>query len=343
MNFSHQKPNLFQLATKELSQDSFFAWLLQWANADCILYNSELNETARDFIRLLIGQVPNYEIIKVNAGRQWHNIDIWAEVNDEYFLGIEDKTNTAEHSEQLDRYKIIAAEQYKNKPHKLVFIYLKTGNESLSTLKKVEEKGYVVIDRKAILNILTKRKIKNEIINDFIDYLTLIENLSSSYAKFEKLTSDWKAAEGFYLKLQSLIPEWSDWRYVSNPAGGFMGFWYHWTGTVDFSLYIQIENLVEHGIIRVVIKISDWEPSLNTLNTTLLDLQPYANKYGLVLCKPEKYRTGETSTLAVVKNPFTIDDLGNLDIDNFIATLKNIENVLDDYQMDQSTQLSDNL
>jgi len=91
------QPNLFCLATKELSQDSFLAWLLQWADNSYSLINPYLNETSRDFIRHLIGKDETYPVLKVTAGRQWHNIDAWAEINDEYFLCIEDKANTGEH------------------------------------------------------------------------------------------------------------------------------------------------------------------------------------------------------------------------------------------------------
>jgi hypothetical protein len=331
------KPNIFRLATKELSQDSFFAWLLQWADNTHNLENPTLNETAKDFIRLLIGQTQDYQIAKVNAGRQWHNIDVWAEINDEYFLGIEDKTNTCEHSEQLERYKKLATEHYKDKNHKLAFVYLKTGNESSSTLKEILEKGYLVIDRKAVLSILNKRNNQNEIINDFKDYLTSIENLTNSYTLFENVTSEWKAAEGFYIKLQELLPEWTDWRYVANQMGGFLGFWYHWTGTEKYSLYIQIENAFDNGI-KVVVKIGDWEPNTSTLYQILSELQPYSKKNGLTIRKPDKYRAGETSTLAIVENVFKVDSVGNIDLDQFIVTLKNIETMLDEYSTDKSNQ-----
>lgn len=192
------KPNIFRLATKELTQDGFFTWLLQWADNDHNQHDQQLNETAKDFVRLLLGQTSDYQINKVEAGRQWNNIDIWAEVNDEYFIGIEDKTNTGEHSEQLERYKDIATNHYKDKNHKLIFVYLKTGNESLSTLKKVIEKGYSTIDRKTVLSVLNKRPVTNEIFNDFKDYLTVIENATNSYTKFENVTSEWESRRRFF-------------------------------------------------------------------------------------------------------------------------------------------------
>jgi len=331
------KPNIFRLATKELSQDGFFTWLLQWADNDQRQHDQQLNETAKDFVRLLLGQTSDYKISKVVAGRQWNNIDIWAEINDEYFIGIEDKTNSGEHSEQLERYKEIATNHYKDKSHKLVFVYLKTGNESLSTLNKIREKGYSIIDRKAVLQVLNQRPVSNEIFNDFKDYLTEIENQTNLYDKLENITSVWRAGEGFYTKLQENIAEWSDWRYVANQMGGFLGFWYHWTGTDEIGkIYIQIENAFEYGI-KLVIKIADWEKNTDTLYRVLDEIEPIAKKNRLYITKPDRYRAGETSTLAIVQNAFQSDSNGNFDFTAFLTTLKQLEKTLDEYTNEKNT------
>jgi len=118
------KPNIFNLATKELSQDSFIAWLLQWADSDCKTIDEKLNDCAKGFIKLLIFTqfADNIEIKKVKAGRQWENIDIWAEVNDEYLIIIEDKTFTQQHSNQLETYKENAENWCKERNYKLVCI-----------------------------------------------------------------------------------------------------------------------------------------------------------------------------------------------------------------------------
>ncbi|RSK24982.1 PD-(D/E)XK nuclease family protein [Hymenobacter metallilatus] len=324
------KPNIFSLATKELSQDSFFAWLLQWGNADCRQYNGPLHEAAQAFIRLLLQCPADYEIKQVEAGRQWQGIDVWAEVNGEYFIAIEDKTNTGEHSEQLERYHKIATEHYQNTGFKLVFIYLKTGNESITTLNEIGAKGYAIVSRKLVVDVLVAHQVENDIFNDFKEYLSDIELQSNSYLIFSNITDDWKAAEGFFVRLQELVGEWSDWRYVPNQTGGFLGFWYHWRGTEEFDLYIQIENGFANGI-KVVIKIGDWTPSVETLYAVLEGLQPYAQAQGLTLRKPQKYRAGATSTLAVLSNAFLVNEAGELNIEAFLATLKSLQLVLDEY------------
>lgn len=331
------KPNIFRLATKELSQDGFFTWLIQWADNTQIEHDKDLNETAKDFIRLLLNLPIDFIINKIKAGRQWNNIDIWVEVNDEFFIAIEDKTNTGEHSKQLEKYKEFSTNYYKDKNYKLAFVYLKTGNESLSSLNKIKGKGYSVIDRKLILGILKKRQINNDIFNDFKEYLTEIENQTNSIDKLEKITSVWKAGEGFFLKLQENISDWSDWRYVANQSRGFLGFWYHWKRTEEIGeIYIQVENAFEKGI-KLVIKIADWEQNTSTLLRVLKEIKPYAKKNGLTITKPDRYKAGETSTLAIVQNAFQSDSDGNFDFDGFLATLRQLEKTLDEYCSDKNT------
>ena len=325
------KPNIFKFATKELSQDAFFAWLLQWADADNSFYNKDLNETAKEFVRFLLDKSTDFPINKVIVGRQLKNIDVWAEVNDEYFIVIEDKTNSGEHSKQLEKYREFAMKRYKDKKHSLVFIYLKTGNESLSTLKKILEKGFRTINRQNILEILNIRNIDNAIFNDFRDYLSTIENATNSFLNFENLITKRLAGEGFYLQLQEQIGVWSDWKYVPNQMGGFLAFYYHWVGIQNVGeLYIQIENDFRKDI-KAVIKISAWKPNTDTLRRVLNEIKPIAEIEGLKLSKPDKFRAGASSTFAVVEEAFTVDKKGNLKIDDFLITLKKLQKTMNEY------------
>lgn len=325
------RPNIFKIATNELSQDGFLTWLLQWADNKHSEFNQPLNEAAKEFVRLLLGKTSDYHIHKVKADRQWNGIDIWAEINDEYFIGIEDKTNTTEHSEQLERYKQIAKDHYKDKVHKLIFVYLKTGNECQSILKKVIGKGYSVVDRKSLLALLKKHSVDSDIFNAFTDHMNTIEDQTNSYTTFENVTSDLKAAEGFYLKLQDLINESTEWRYVATPTGGFLGFWYHWNKTKEIGeIYIQIENVSGYGI-RLVVKVGSWDPSVETLYKLLNELKPFADNNKLLIEKPNRYKAGSTSTLAIIPDAFKINGNGSLDLEQFARTLGQLEKTVDDY------------
>ena len=66
--------------------------------------DSELHLLGKQVISLF-ADIPVENIHTVEVGRQWENIDIWAEINDDTFLAIEDKTGTSIHDDQLKRYK----------------------------------------------------------------------------------------------------------------------------------------------------------------------------------------------------------------------------------------------
>ena len=162
------KPNIFNIAIKEFHQDAFITWLLQWSDPN----NKELDEQlflcGQEFIKSLIstqykGTISNF--IKVEAGRQWENIDIWAEVytqNENYLIIIEDKTFTSEHSDKLTKYKKIGEDYCKGKKFNLVCIYLKTGDEPERILNSIQKKGFTIFNRKDFIHLLDKyKKIKN--------------------------------------------------------------------------------------------------------------------------------------------------------------------------------------
>ena len=132
------------------------------------------------------------------------------------------------------------------------------------------------------------------------------------------------------MKLQELISESTDWGYVSNPTGGFLGFWYHWNGIEECSIYIQIENSFDYGI-KLMLKVSDWEPSTDLLYEILEEIEPFAKKNGISITKPDRNRAVATSTLEIVENAFTVDNEGNLELEKFIRTLKALEKTVDEY------------
>ena len=242
-----KKPNIFEIATKELSQDAFITWLLKWADDSCKNLDEDLHQCGKKFVSTLIKkQNPNFSesINKVKAKRQKQKIDVWAEVNDKYLIIIEDKINGGQHSDQLKRYKEIAEkwcqEHNKEKP---ICIYLKTGNECKANLEKREEKGYSIFSRKDFIDLFNKfEQIKNNIFSDFYERMLQIEKLTNRYK--DKQIIDWKRAdwEGFYKAIETKI-ENEGWGYVDNLGGGFIGFLLTWGLYCErYPIYIQLEE-----------------------------------------------------------------------------------------------------
>ena len=88
--------NLFDYATKELSQDAFLRWFIE----------NDYNGSGRELLGVLTNVNPS-EISNIRTWAQFEHIDIWVEFDvgsEPHILIIEDKVNTGDHSNQLVRY-----------------------------------------------------------------------------------------------------------------------------------------------------------------------------------------------------------------------------------------------
>jgi hypothetical protein len=237
------RPNIFELSPKELTQDGFITWLLNWADPSNKEYNQELNICATNFIKFLLKkQFGDIKIETVNVKRQWKNIDICADINEKYLIIIEDKIFTKEHSGQLERYKKSAAE-WEEGPREPIFIYLKTGTESKLSLENVQSKGFEIIQRSDLIEFFSEYngKIKNDIYNDFIEKINKIEKGEKEFDKIKIAEWSWGCWIGFYHFLDHQL-ENPGWDYVSNPSGGFLGLYWHFKKFEDYAVYPQIEQ-----------------------------------------------------------------------------------------------------
>lgn len=244
------KPNLFKIATKELSQDALLTWLLQWSSPENKTFDIKLHECGTSLLRLLMKASEHYKnktLIQIKAGRQWDGIDIWAELyfsdNKKTLLIIEDKTHSSEHSDQLKRYKdqsdVWAKE---NDFEEVICTFIKIGGEAQRLLKAIEAKGYQVFDRASILDcLLPFRNVGSSIIDDFTDHL---QDLQLAYNAFQHLKlKDWDGSAwvGFYQFVESRI-DINMWHWVNNPSGGFWNLCLTWDYWENYPVYMQIEQ-----------------------------------------------------------------------------------------------------
>jgi PD-(D/E)XK nuclease superfamily len=304
------KPNIFDISTKELSQDAFITWLLQWADNSNIAYDAQLHECGKAFLKeLMKKEIPNFEeeIITVEAGRQWENIDVGAEVNKKYLIIIEDKTYTGQHSNQLTRYKEIAEKwcQEQTPPYySPICIYLKTGNESENNLKKVVADGFKVFNRQEFVSLLQKYEIKNDIYNDFKSRLARIEQENHEWEN--KLIQEWDSNDwqGFFQYLEKKIGL-IGWSYVNNPNGGFWNAalnWDYWENT--YPLYIQTEQ--NKLCFKVVTDPDEVEMPENVSRGHIRNkasnlILNAAKEKGLTsIRRPDRFGNGKYMTVAVV-------------------------------------------
>jgi hypothetical protein len=323
------KPNIFEIATTELSQDGFFTWLLQWAGPDNGKYNAELQHSAQDFVKMLLGKCvsPDYVIKKVEAGRQLYNIDIYAIVNDEWLIVIEDKTFTGEHSDQLGRYKK-AGEAWcaEHHGHGPVCIYLKTGSESQSTLEEIKKEGYRPVDRGELLDFFKARPVQNDIYRDFVEKLDSLERAEKAFETKALGQWDGEAWTGFYRFLDSRLAI-QGWGYVPNPAGGFLGLWWHTKNWKNYAVYLQIEQ----G--NLCFKIGEVDENHSEVrNEWHAILIAKAEAKGFTeITKPQRFGSGTYMTVAIVKPQDWLGaDTAPLDKERVIKVLQTYEAFLDE-------------
>lgn len=308
-------PNIFDFATSELSQDAMFAWLIQWADPRYQEKDLKLHSIAKDFVRLLLGDA-SFHINSITVGRQWQNIDIWVEINEDTFLVIEDKTNTSIHDDQLKRYKKEVEKWYKGKRDNLVYAYVKTGNEPQSTLNYIRKLGYKTISRIDIINCLKLYTGDNTMVLNYLDYIKGIETETQSYRKLPVKKWGWYAWQGFYMELDKRLGLRS-WEYVPNPSGGFLGAWWHPVEINGGNMYLQFEE--KKLCFKVYCDGDDDRSEFRwKWHNKLMNL---AKKMGHPeIVRPARFGAGYFMTIAVVDSDFVFGE-GVVDIDRIIQIL----------------------
>jgi len=200
-------PNIFEFATKELSQDAFLCWLFSFADKNYKKSEYEhLHQLATKFIQRLV----NYEELKIESikvKKQIHKIDIWVEINDDVLLIIEDKTDSKAGVNQLERYYEMALKECPNR--KISAIYFKTGNESTHTFTKFNKAGHwEAFKIEDIVEVLSpfQKKISHPFFTDYLDICVEKYNRLNDFEKWIKKT-DLNAeindvVEAFYVHLE---------------------------------------------------------------------------------------------------------------------------------------------
>lgn len=222
--------NLFDFATSELSQDAVICWCVNWFNDDS---NPALKKMATEIIerifRKIIEKTPDFTFSKiesVNIKRQLSKkvkddgkdvavrIDVLLIINKSIALIIEDKTNTSEHSKQIDRYRdglkkmiaenAISKDELDPSNSTIKTVYWKTGfyNDYDRAVK-----ANATFFRSEILSLLTPYRNENPILDDYVSYLESIDKIEEAQKQY------WVVAE----KWDSL---WGKFPYLSNSHVG---------------------------------------------------------------------------------------------------------------------------
>ncbi len=326
LNTSHQTnsiktPNIFSFATSELSQDAILSWMMKWADDQYKTEDPYLCKLGKSMVSLLTG-LRQDKIHTVDVGRQWCGIDIWAEINDDAFLMIEDKTSTSIHDNQLERYRDIVENEYHHKRDKLFFSYVKTGNEALQVEKRIQEKGYKTINRKNLLAVLNAYEGKNPLVIDYRQHLQEIEDATNRFKELPAVKWSWYEWQGFYKELESHI-DVDNWDYVSNPAGGFIGLWWNFIGNDEVRMYLQFEER------KLCVKIEyEGEENRSEIRWKYHNrLMRVSEESGIRIDRPLRFGAGTYMTIGVVPPEEVFGDK-IIDINELVKKLKTYEQIV---------------
>lgn len=318
------RPNLFNYATSELSQDAFICWLLSWADPVHREEDRLLHTAGTDFLKALFAQAGHQcpePIQKLEVLKQYQNIDVLVLVNDVFPLLIEDKTNTKNHSGQLIHYQNAVKKEFSLAS--VPAIYFKTGDQSCYT--GVEQDGYAVFGRKHLLTLLRKSLesgVKDQIFLDFYHYLLAIEESVCAFSTLP--VSEWTGNcwKGFFIELQEQLQE-GTWDYVPNPSGGFFGFWWHGKG----NKYLQLEQDKLCFKIEVPEK-HEQSPQRREWYRKLVSASGKGHRN---VQKPARFGQGRWMTAAVVSGDYRkCDEQGVLDLAATVQGLREVETFMDE-------------
>jgi hypothetical protein len=153
-----QKPNIFQIlgvTRTEIRHSNFLSWLLD-ANANHGLGRQVVMRFLRSVLadRRVEGidesDIEGLDYNTMRVYREWHHIDILLEFTD-LIVCIENKVDSAEHSNQLTRYRELIEARFPD--HKrYAFVYLTPTGAASAT----ESKAYVEYSYEQLANILER-------------------------------------------------------------------------------------------------------------------------------------------------------------------------------------------
>jgi hypothetical protein len=181
-----QRPNIFNFATSELSQDAFLCYLLSWADDAYYEIDSSLHSVAKKFLEKMLdlgGIACSLDSIKIDfIKRQEHQIDILVKINQNILIVIEDKTYSKQHSGQLKKYKNYISKSYSG--FKTSFIYFKLLPQM--NTKLIEDEGFNVMSFDVFKNILNDYEGKNHIVNEFTVYINAFDPEKRRFQEWTK-------------------------------------------------------------------------------------------------------------------------------------------------------------
>ena len=293
------KPNIFDYATSELSQDAFLCYLLEFGmDKYKDLFPCEY-DIAHRFLEKC--GLPYAEKI-IEIKKQEQNIDVLV-ITPSYLLIIEDKTSTKEHGNQIIRYVEKLKDDRVLCSNRIIKVcYLKTmdyvRDYVSSNQELLPQSDCCSLRREDMLSLLEENRSCNFIFESFYCRHNKVEQRIKECDDEDIKT--W-IPEKWFKYLSGLLKNHQyniDW--VSNPRGGFYACYFDWYNCGKGEKYKQIEISVDDNLsltseVKLCFKFaSDSKDITRNSECLIKDLQKIIENKGFKIAN----RMGRTTTYA---------------------------------------------
>lgn len=318
---SLNKPNIFNYATTELTQDAVIAWLAAWADNQNKAINEPLHLTGKAFLQSLVAKkeirASKMEVSSIRV--QHRKIDVLIELtldSQKAVILIEDKVNSSEHSNQLARN---LSKINKNAYDVVIPIYFKTGFQH--NVKEVSaNSGYFHYGIKDWIKVFEegiKLGVKNDIFSSYHRYLKNLESTfdeaKEAYTKYQEiLVKDWKWWHwiGFFEANKTKFK--AQWGSIGNNREPLLTFWYgNQPVTCEikdkehtFTIYMDVKYSSFSGVSASYRLGLNGEPQQNKRirDEIIHQVRPRIAEHGILLQTPRFRKAKDTLELLKVNN-----------------------------------------
>jgi hypothetical protein len=325
------KPNLFNYATSELSQDAFFCWLFEWANPE--YSHDKLHEISLNFINYIL-EATHFDTIKdvdsVNIERQEQitgkrRVDFYIIMyKDNVIKNIivfEDKISTTQHDDQLNAYK-----DYMNKKfsgQNISYVYIKSDIVFENEKTFVENSGYFLLDLDR-LSLLLEDITENEIYSEYVEFLHTRKEKYTSY--MNKNIKDWEHDDwiGFVCHINYKIPD----SYFGEHYRGDNSWWIQLSGRNDPQVDCRISLEIVQKKCAIKVSFNDKEIDIiEHQDRILYDINQFLKDYKIKAASPSR---GKNVTMAYIEN-YLIENDGIIDLEKTEKRIKDIVDKFNDF------------
>lgn len=284
--------NIFDYATKELSQDAFLMWLID--NCNCCNENV-CRASYRLISKLIDRKLEIGDIEKVEKRRQWGKMDIcffiYLKNKKNIFLAIEDKTFSNTSDYQLKKYSDFIRKNVDENEFIIKKVFYKSSPEDENDIKACENNEYKYLFINQIHGLFNCKDTGITGVEYLDDYVKHIESLYGSFnnypmdkpmIKWEKINFETYFRKKFiepYRKNRKFDISYEPWSYQGKYASFAVCKWFE--GDLRFALEFRHRKgdafLSTHIYLNIKPKIGkegEADPSKREITRNLIDNSP---------------------------------------------------------------------